>query len=74
MQYWIPKVQAMVQEFSNGRETYKPINPDEARAHGVAGQAAILIDEGSSQVQDLLLLGVTLLPMGFETDGGISAV
>jgi heat shock protein 1/8 len=50
----IPKVQAMIQEFFNGKEACKSINPDEAVAYGAAVQAAILTGEGSSQVQDLL--------------------
>ena len=32
---------------------------------------AILTGEGSSQVQDLLLLDVTSLSMGLETAGGV---
>jgi L1 cell adhesion molecule like protein len=63
----IPKVQAMIQEFFNGKEPCKSINPDEAVAFGAAVQAAILTGEGSSQVQDLLLLDVTPLSMGLNS-------
>jgi L1 cell adhesion molecule like protein len=68
----IPKVQSLLQEYFNGKELCKSINPDEAVAYGAAVQAAILSGHsGSSKLDEILLLDVIPLTLGLETAGGV---
>merc|ERR1712119_57658 len=65
----IPKVQALVKEFFNGKEPSKGINPDEAVSYGAAVQAGVL--SGEQDTGDLVLLDVNPLTLGIETVGGV---
>ncbi|KAF3958629.1 hypothetical protein ACB098_08G179200 [Castanea mollissima] len=65
----IPKVQQLLQDFFDGKELCKSINPDEAVAYGAAVQAAIVTGMKNEKLQDIVLLDVTPLSLGVEVVG-----
>ncbi|KAM7260279.1 hypothetical protein ACFE04_016020 [Oxalis oulophora] len=70
----IPKVQQLLQDFFNGNELCKSINPDEAVAYGAAVLAATLSGKVNKKLQDLLLVDVTPLSLGVAITGDIMSV
>jgi len=66
----IPKIQALLSQFFNGKELNKSINPDEAVAWGAAVQAAVLTDN-IDQDKAPVLVDVAPLSLGIETAGGV---
>lgn len=62
----IPKIQELVKNFF-GKEPSKGVNPDEVVALGAAIQGGVL----AGDVSDILLLDVTPLTLGIETQGGV---
>jgi molecular chaperone DnaK len=60
----VPKVQQLVKEIF-GKEPHKGVNPDEVVAVGAAIQGSVLAGDR----KDVLLLDVTPLTLGIETEG-----
>jgi molecular chaperone DnaK len=65
----VPKVQALVREMF-GKEPHQGVNPDEVVSLGAAIQGGII----GGDVKDVVLLDVTPLSVGIETEGGIMTV
>ncbi|KAJ4818636.1 Heat shock 70 kDa protein [Rhynchospora pubera] len=66
----IPMIQQLLQDLFEGKELCKGINPDEAVAYGAAVQAAKLSGHGNDEVLDLVIVDVTPLSLGIETQNG----
>ena len=63
----MPAVQALVKELA-GKDPHQGVNPDEVVADGAALQAGVL----TGDVTGILLLDVTPLTLGVETEGGVA--
>merc|ERR1712159_301647 len=68
----IPKIQAMLSDYFNGKSLNRSINPDEAVAVGAATQAALLSNpDATPTLSSMIVLDVTPLSLGLETAGGV---
>ena len=66
----VPKVQEFVKQMFGGKEPHKGVNPDEVVSVGAAIQGGII----GGEVKEMVLLDVTPLSLGIETEGGIMTV
>jgi heat shock protein 1/8 len=76
----IPYVQTKLSDYFNGKVLCNSVNPDEAVAYGACVQAKILLDgllkkenpdyqNNDNNIGDLLLIDITPLTLGIETNG-----
>lgn len=63
----MPQVTEVVKELTGGKEPNKGVNPDEVVAVGAALQAGVIQGDRT----DVLLIDVTPLSLGIETQGGV---
>ncbi|MBV7362945.1 molecular chaperone DnaK [Actinomycetaceae bacterium TAE3-ERU4] len=63
----MPAVTEVVKQLTGGKEPNKGVNPDEVVAVGAALQAGVIQGDRN----DVLLIDVTPLSLGIETEGGI---
>nr|WMV69919.1 heat shock 70 kDa protein [Euglena gracilis]BDX17135.1 heat shock 70 kDa protein family A 4 [Euglena gracilis] len=69
----IPRVQELLQEYFNGKQLCKSVNPDEAVAYGAAVQGAVLSGVRDKAMNALILVDVCPLTLGIETEGRVFA-
>ena len=65
----IPKIQQMIQEFFDGKELNKTINPEESVACGTAIYGASITTVKDEFIERLVLLDVNQYSLGIETIG-----
>ncbi|HEV8003845.1 MAG TPA: molecular chaperone DnaK [Planctomycetaceae bacterium] len=66
----VPKVVDFVRQQFGGKEPHKGVNPDEVVSVGAAIQGGII----GGDVKEMVLLDVTPLSLGIETEGGVMTV
>lgn len=67
----IPKIRSLLSDMFNGKKLNESVNPDEAVAYGAAVQAGILTGNDKELDKSTLLLDVTPLSLGIETNGSV---
>jgi L1 cell adhesion molecule like protein len=71
----VPKVRELLQDFFNGKTLNMSVNPDEIVAIGASVQAAALCSNNKDEKLDkILLVDVTPLSIGIETNGEVMTV
>ena len=67
----IPKIQSILRDFFNGKKLNNSLNPEENVAYGAAIQAAVSGNYKDEFIENLILLKVIPISLGFEGEGGV---
>lgn len=67
----IPKIQQIMNEFFNGKELNKGLNPEESIAYGLAIKAAITTNVRYKKIEEFVLLDIFPFSLGIRTLGGV---
>ena len=70
----IPKVQTLLQEFFDGKEPNKGVNPDEAVAYGAAVQGGILSGACTPHPDNRLVGARAVATCGSRSDAGMQCL